>query len=363
MVRKTGAANPMEPGDNAMNLRHIALNTRTLPAVALLAAGLAVYGLPAHAQSLQPEVEVNLDVLDSLGPPLDETSLDLFGNVTTLSSTGVYNSTVSMPGAVSEDSVLLLPAPDGSAMSSESVLLLEQPATTSSNDFEMPALPEQNSEAEVVSEIMIDPDAELEPFNIVTTETATAPEPEPEMAAEIMEATPKSELLIEPEAVAVAAATSTPEPADTVSAFDEIEDLLSEPVDPEAIEVPEPDLTMDGTDVAVVTSINAASTSDDLQILFETESDALSDADRALLQGLAGQLDANPDQRVQLRAFASSEGTSASDSRRLALSRALAVRAYLIENNVRSTRIDVRALGDKAEEGPMDRIDIVLVDR
>jgi hypothetical protein len=30
---------------------------------------------------------------------------------------------------------------------------------------------------------------------------------------------------------------------------------------------------------------------------------------------------------------------------------------------VRSTRIDVRALGDKAESGPLDRIDIVLVER
>jgi len=28
---------------------------------------------------------------------------------------------------------------------------------------------------------------------------------------------------------------------------------------------------------------------------------------------------------------------------------------------VRSTRIDVRALGDTAEDGPLDRIDIVLV--
>jgi outer membrane protein OmpA-like peptidoglycan-associated protein len=45
----------------------------------------------------------------------------------------------------------------------------------------------------------------------------------------------------------------------------------------------------------------------------------------------------------------------------LALSRALEVRKYLIDGGVRSTRIDVRALGDKAESTPLDRIDIVLV--
>ncbi|MBC6440470.1 MAG: OmpA family protein [Rhodospirillales bacterium] len=138
-------------------------------------------------------------------------------------------------------------------------------------------------------------------------------------------------------------APSLPEPmADTMSSdsdtFDEIEALLAEPVDPDA-------------------------TTGDMTILFEADSNALTDADEDMLRGLAGQLDANRDRRLQLRAYASSENSSASDARRLALSRALAVRAFLIENNVRSTRIDVRALGDKAEGGPLDRIDIIPVNR
>jgi len=45
--------------------------------------------------------------------------------------------------------------------------------------------------------------------------------------------------------------------------------------------------------------------------------------------------------------------------RRLSLSRALAVRAFLIDQGVRSTRLDVRALGDKTGDGPADRVDIV----
>jgi outer membrane protein OmpA-like peptidoglycan-associated protein len=43
----------------------------------------------------------------------------------------------------------------------------------------------------------------------------------------------------------------------------------------------------------------------------------------------------------------------------LSLSRALAVRAFLIEQGVRSTRMDVRALGDKVPDGPVDRVDVL----
>ena len=46
---------------------------------------------------------------------------------------------------------------------------------------------------------------------------------------------------------------------------------------------------------------------------------------------------------------------------RLALSRALNARAYLIEQGVRSTRIDARAIGLPEDTGPADRIDILLL--
>jgi outer membrane protein OmpA-like peptidoglycan-associated protein len=62
--------------------------------------------------------------------------------------------------------------------------------------------------------------------------------------------------------------------------------------------------------------------------------------------------------RIQLLAYAKASSDGASRARRLSLSRALAVRAYLIEKGVRSTRMDVRALGDKFGDGPADRVDI-----
>jgi outer membrane protein OmpA-like peptidoglycan-associated protein len=100
-----------------------------------------------------------------------------------------------------------------------------------------------------------------------------------------------------------------------------------------------------------------------LQLDFETGSAKLSDSTRATLKDLASTLNANSDARVQLMAYAKGGDDGASRARRLSLSRALAVRSFLIDQGVRSTRMDVRALGDTAKAGPLDRVDIVPANR
>ncbi|MCR9071726.1 MAG: OmpA family protein [Alphaproteobacteria bacterium] len=67
--------------------------------------------------------------------------------------------------------------------------------------------------------------------------------------------------------------------------------------------------------------------------------------------------------RVQLMAYADGDQDGANKARRLSLSRALAVRAYLIDNEIASTRMDVRALGNRADDGPADRVDLVVINR
>lgn len=67
--------------------------------------------------------------------------------------------------------------------------------------------------------------------------------------------------------------------------------------------------------------------------------------------------------RLQLKAFAEAIGNNSSKARRLSLSRALAVRSFLIENGLRSRRIDVRALGIARDGGATDRVDIVSLDQ
>ncbi len=67
------------------------------------------------------------------------------------------------------------------------------------------------------------------------------------------------------------------------------------------------------------------------------------------------------DLRIQLMGFASNGGGSASQARRSSLFQALAVRTYLMKEGIRSTRMDVRALGQTTVEGvPPDRVDILV---
>lgn len=102
---------------------------------------------------------------------------------------------------------------------------------------------------------------------------------------------------------------------------------------------------------------------DGVRIVFEADSSKLPADARAALTTLAKRLDSDDTLRLQLLAYAGDADTSASAARRLSLSRALAVRSYLIENGVRSTRIDVRALGNKSTDAVTERVDVNVMER
>lgn len=108
---------------------------------------------------------------------------------------------------------------------------------------------------------------------------------------------------------------------------------------------------------------NAALAKPSYRVLFENKSAKISDSARAPLEELSNAMKERENLRVQLMAYADGTSETASQARRLSLSRALAVRSFLINQGVRSTRMDVRALGNKAESGPSDRVDAVLVER
>ncbi|UEM19429.1 OmpA family protein [Skermanella mucosa] len=93
----------------------------------------------------------------------------------------------------------------------------------------------------------------------------------------------------------------------------------------------------------------------------DTRAETLSPRDTALLDGVAARLRRDEVVRLQVTAYASGTPETERDARRLSLDRALAVRSYLIGQGVRSTRIDVRALGTQAPDGPADRVDLILV--
>lgn len=107
---------------------------------------------------------------------------------------------------------------------------------------------------------------------------------------------------------------------------------------------------------------SAATDKQSLHIPFSGEAAALPEPAKSDLKVIAGSLAKDAALRVQVMAYASGHD-DASKARRLSLSRALAVRTYLIEQGVGSTRIDVRALGNNAEGGPADRVDLTVVSR
>jgi outer membrane protein OmpA-like peptidoglycan-associated protein len=99
------------------------------------------------------------------------------------------------------------------------------------------------------------------------------------------------------------------------------------------------------------------------RIGFNAGSAKLNSDASARLKDVSTSLKKNGALRIQLLAYAGAKDGSASQARRLSLSRALAARSYLIEKGIRSTRIDVRALGNRSGNGPTDRIDIIVTTR
>lgn len=96
------------------------------------------------------------------------------------------------------------------------------------------------------------------------------------------------------------------------------------------------------------------------RLIFAAAESKPDDAALNALKKAGGRLLEDETARLEIRAYAGGDGVSANRARRLSLARALAVRSQLIELGVRSNRIDVRALGDKTDEKPFNRVDLAL---
>lgn len=106
-----------------------------------------------------------------------------------------------------------------------------------------------------------------------------------------------------------------------------------------------------------------ATIGDALSVAFPSGQSELSSTETGTLNGVIKELNADQNKRVQLMAYAAAPDGNSSKARRLSLSRALSVRSYLMSKGIRSTRMDVRALGDRSKTGPADRVDVIVVTR
>lgn len=116
---------------------------------------------------------------------------------------------------------------------------------------------------------------------------------------------------------------------------------------------------------AAAPAVVPSSQGDTLSVVFSgADSTTLPSSALPELDRLVKRLRKDDNLALQLLAFADGDDANASKARRTSLSRALEVRRYLMEQGLRSTRIEVRALGNKLDGGgPADRVDAVLVTR
>ena len=198
-------------------------------------------------------------------------------------------------------------------------------------------------------------------------ETAeVAPPPLPEPAIETAQAEPAAESL-PPPLPETATARARPEdpagrsppppPPPTAKTTDA---PLPQPA---AKAPPPPAATADTEQASLPPEGTLGAPGETLRIPFAAGETELAQSAQEQLDGLAQDLRSAETLRVQLLAYAGDEGASPSKARRVSLSRALAVRSYLIESGVKTSRIDVRALGNKTTSDSPDRVDVKVVER
>jgi outer membrane protein OmpA-like peptidoglycan-associated protein len=96
----------------------------------------------------------------------------------------------------------------------------------------------------------------------------------------------------------------------------------------------------------------------EVQAVYTPDGTAIPDATKPALETLATRMKADTNLRLTVVAHASGTADQVSVARRVSLARALAVRAYLIDQGVDNLRINVQAEGNKDAGTPADRVDV-----
>ena len=341
-----------------------------------VAVGVMVLAGPSAAQVIiggdtdgQPSVVIDQGVLDALGPSRG------------FAPPSPYPATPGAAPAASAPShpVDLRPAPARPAVT------VAQPPSW------RPPLPGRRPDPEVavaeVTESPPDDTVGVDPPDMATDIPAPAAEPsdvvaqrEPDQAgmtpaepAEDAPSTDRSSLTVLTQPLGAGLLVNNappPEAEDDAAAPPEadVPDEAAAPVAPPPAETPaEPNQTADqvaelpnADTVAAAPPAEPPSTDLTLSIPFDVGADSLGEEALDLLGDVVDRMTASPEPRLSIVAYATGDAGTARNARSLSLTRALAVREYLMTQGVRLTRIDMRALGDTADDDPRDRIDLEL---
>jgi len=113
------------------------------------------------------------------------------------------------------------------------------------------------------------------------------------------------------------------------------------------------------------TALIAVPKSDSGAVRFAPGASDLGGDARSVLDSVAQKLSTQPNQQIQLVAYASAPGSDANgavEARLTSLARAVVVRDYLIQRGVSGAQIKVRALGNRVEgAGSPDRVDLMIL--
>lgn len=137
---------------------------------------------------------------------------------------------------------------------------------------------------------------------------------------------------------------------------------------PETAAQPRPSLEIVGAPLADVNAPSEAAEAampvvpviDDLTLNFPGNSSDLTGESQKKLDAVIRQMADMIEGRLQVRGYATGEDGSQSSARRIALSRALAVRSYMMDKGIKPTRVDVKAAGNETDRQPLDRVDLIF---
>jgi outer membrane protein OmpA-like peptidoglycan-associated protein len=267
------------------------------------------------------------------------------------------------PPAGTPSSVLTTMGPDGRPIAP---IMLKKPGSTTQNAQQpkaaepaVAAVTPPAEPSEVPAEVPMPEPTPEPPAPGVNAETPPAapavetPAPPAEAAAPAEETPPPEQPAEEqtaeqppaPEAPAPEAAAGAAPPAEGEAA-----DAEEQPTEQAAAEpAPAPDNSQPAAPIP----------EGGIRIVFPTEFNEVPAEANAALDDLAGQMLADENMRIQIMCYASGTVDTESKARRRSLARCINVRQYLFKKDVRTTRMDVRALGLKSEGQPADRVDIV----
>jgi len=206
------------------------------------------------------------------------------------------------------------PAPPPAAEAAPSAPTVETPAPQAEAEVQEPAAPEQPAPEQ--------PAAQQE-------QEQPAEEPAQQQAAQ------------EPQ--------SAPDPSETPPTEGEAAETPEEQPTEEAEAAPEPDNTQPAAPIP----------QGGIRIVFPTEFNDVPVEANSALDDLAAQMVADESMRIEIKCYSSGTADTESKARRKSLQRCINIRQYLFKKDVRTTRMDVRALGLKSEGQPADRVDIV----